>query len=434
MNPGVRIFLALAAALSLQAQETEVYEMPPVNYSKTKPHDAVTRLQAEIGEGKVNLAGPDRAVVESVLQALGVPVASQMLVFSKTSFQKDIIGPKHPRALFFSDDCYVGWVPGGLMEIAAIDPQLGPVFYSFDPRGLSKNNPPEFQRDNDCLRCHGGSFVRGIPAVFARSLFADKEGEPIFREGSQVVNDQTPFAERWGGWYVTGRHGEAVHRGNVLAREVEDKLVFNAAAGANITNLSPFFDTGDYLAAGSDIAALLVFEHQTAMQNALTRAAVNCRHMLDYQEGLRAVLKPEEPADQDGLSFDSVRSVFNHSADDVVDALLFRNEAPLPEQISGSPEFQKAFLKNVPHAADGSSLKDLLLSERLFKNRCSYLIYSASFQSLPPPLRYRVYARLANALNPEQPNPRFAYIGLSERRRIATILRETLPEFNTHKS
>ncbi len=437
MKAQFSLLLALAIAAILvphsRAQDPEPYELPPVNYSETKPHDVITRLQSRLGSGEVKLDGTDRQVVQSLLAALHVPLASQMLVFSKTSFQKDIIGPGHPRALFYTDNCYVGWVPGGLVEIAAIDPDLGPVFYSFDPRGLSLKNPAEFSRERDCMRCHGANFVPGIPAVFARSLYADKEGEPIFREGSEVVDFQTPFTERWGGWYVTGKHGNTLHRGNVIADEVADRLVFNPARGANITNLSSFLDTRDYLTNTSDIVSLLVFEHQTAVQNALTRAGLNCRHMLEYQRGLQGVLKPPPVADAEGLSFDSVRSVFDHAADDVVDALLSKDEAPLPKTIIGSAAFQKAFSADAPRAWNGSSLKELLASEHLFKNRCSYLIYSDSFLSLPKQLKHRIYTRIAKALNLEQPNPRFAYIGRAERQRIATILQQTHPEFSSQQ-
>jgi hypothetical protein len=427
-------FLALAMAailvLRCHAQDPEAYELPPINYSQTKPHDVITRLQTTLGSGQLKLGGTDREVVQSLLRALHIPLTSQMLVFSKTSFQKDIIGPGHPRALYYTDNCYVGWVPGGLVEIAAIDPKLGPVFYSFDPRGLSEKNPAEFSRESDCMRCHGGNFVRGIPAVFARSLYADKDGEPILRQGSEVVDYQTPFSERWGGWYVTGRHGNTLHRGNVIASEIGDQLVFNPARGANVTSLSSFFDTGDYLTNSSDIVSLLIFEHQTAMQNVLTRAELNCSHMLEYQKGLQEALKPTPVADRDGLSFDSVRSVFDHSAEEVVDTLLCKDEAPLPKTITGSAGFQKAFSADVPRARDGSSLKDLLLSEHLFKNRCSYLIYSDSFLSLPQQLKRRIYTRLSKALNFDQPDPRYNYIGHAERQRIAIILRETHPEFS----
>jgi hypothetical protein len=391
-------------------------------------------MESELASGKLKLEGSDRLVVQKLLDFFHIPVSSQMLVFSKTSFQKDIIGPKHPRSLFYSDNCYVGWVPGGLVEIAAIDPKLGPVFYSFDPRALSATNPPEFSREGDCMRCHGGSFVPHIPAVFARSLYPDAEGEPIFRQGSEVVEDQTPFSERWGGWYVTGQHGSALHRGNQCAEEIRDQLVFDPSKGANITNLSPFFDTGDYLTNSSDIVSLLVFEHQTTMQNALTRAGINCRHMLDYQEGLKKVLDPNVPDDGDGLCFDSVRTVFDHSADDVVDALLFKGEAPLPANIKGTAGFDQAFSKSGPRDKSGDSLRELLLSGHLFKNRCSYLIYSDSFLSLPEPLKHRIYKRLFRALDSDHPNPRYAYIGAEERGRIMRILVETHADFSAYSS
>jgi hypothetical protein len=326
-------------------------------------------------------------------------------------------------------------VPGGLVEVAAIDPTLGPVFYSFDPRGLSEKNPPEFTRENECLRCHGGNFVRGIPAVFARSLYADKDGEPLFRQGSEVVDYRTPFSERWGGWYVTGRHGKTLHRGNVIAGESGDKLIFNPARGANVTDLSPFFTPAGYLTNSSDIVSLLIFEHQTTMQNALTKAGLNCRRMIDYQKGLQEALTPRPPDAPDGEPiFDSVRTVFDHSAEEVVDTLLFKDEAPPPKTITGSAAFQKAFSAGAPRARDGGSLKDLLVSEHLFKNRCGYLIYSDSLLALPQPVKRRIYARLAKALDPGQPDPRYSYIDSAERRRIAAILRQTHPEFSTYQS
>lgn len=423
------LLLAGVAPFFCQAQDDPVYEQPPNNYSQTKPHDAVTALQAALANGRADLKGKDRDVVENLLRLLRVPQESQLLVFSKTSFQKDIIGPRHPRALYYTDDCYVGWVPGGLVEVAAIDPRLGPVFYSFDPRGLSRENKPEFTRENDCMRCHGGTFVSGIPAVFARSLFPDSEGEPIFREGSEVVDFQTPFSERWGGWYVTGGSGEAAHRGNQCASEVNDKLVFDPKRGANVTDLSPFFTTNDYLQGTSDIVALLVFEHQTAMQNALTRAGVNCRRMLDYQRSLEQDLRLTPSVTNGDLHFDSVISVFDHAADDIVDTLLFKGEAPLPKSIHGSDAFMKAFPENAPHADDGSSLKDLLVSGHLFKNRCGYLIYSASFRELPAPLKKRVFARLDKALDPVHAEERYSYLDSAERSRVRRILQQTCPEF-----
>src|SRR5947209_11611205 len=69
----------------------------------------------------------------SVLKELNVPISSQTLVFSKSSFQLSQISPQMPRAIYFNDDTYVGWVNHGqFIEIATVDPKTGPVFYTLD--------------------------------------------------------------------------------------------------------------------------------------------------------------------------------------------------------------------------------------------------------------------------------------------------------------
>jgi hypothetical protein len=195
--------------------------------------------------------------------------------------------------------------------------------------------------------------------------------------------------------------------------------------GANLTNLAGFFDTTDYPAPGSDIVALLVLEHQVAMQNTLTRASLNCRRMLDYQKNLQRELK-ETVTDE--LVYGSVKSVFDGAAREIVDDLLFYGEAELPAGVQGDPAFQQAFLRPAKRAADGRSLRDFSLQGRIFQNRCSYLIYSESFRQLPAQLKQRVFARLARALQSTDADPRYAYLETDERVRIVNILRETHPE------
>lgn len=407
------------------AGDSELYEQPPIRYSATSPKDALAALQARLADGRWQPGGNDRELVEALLAELQIPKESQVLVFSKTSLQRQRIRPDHPRAIYFSDTAYVGWVPGGLIEIATIDPVLGPIFYALDPAALRAHSREAFVRDQDCLRCHGASFTRGIPGVFVRSVFTDDTGEPMLKYGSEVVDFRTPFANRWGGWYVTGRHGNALHRGNLLARENNNRLEADFHSGANLTDLSRFFDVANYLTHSSDIVALLVLEHQTAMQNTLTRASLHSRRMLDYQQNLQRELN--EPVTEE-LVYDSVKRVFDSAAQEIVDDLLFRSEAPLPAGVAGASGFQQAFLRNARRTADGQSLKDFSLHGRLFRNRCSYLIYSEAFLQLPAQLKRRVYARLARALAETDPDARYAYLQTEERRRIKAILRETHPE------
>jgi hypothetical protein len=367
-------------AFHCRAAELELYEQEPFNYSATVPHDGISPLEKQISSGELKLGSTDRVVIERLLRRLQIPVESQLLVFSRTSFQREQIRPEHPRALYFNDHCYVGWVPGRLVEITMLDPVLGPIFYTFAPAAVQTNAARCFIREPDCLRCHGGTFVRGIPGLLARSIFPDEQGNPIMRFGSEVVDLHTPFTNRWGGWYVTGLDNKTLHRGNRLFSSQAD-----TPESANVTHLTDRFDVKQYLAQGSsDIVALLVLEQQLTIQNTLTRASLDSRRMLDYQKKLQLAFK-----------------------------------TPVTEEL------------NARKTSDGNSLKDLQLNGHLFRNRCSYLIYSESFRSLPAQLKRRIYARLARALRPSEPDPRYAYLDSDERARILSILRETDSELGS---
>lgn len=422
-------FLAVLLGVALPCLGgTENFEQAPIYYSRTTPNDVVTRLSARALSEATKSGNSERQILAELLQELGVPLESQVLVFSKTSLQRHQISPNRPRAIYFSDTCYVGWVPAGLVEIAAIDPVLGPVFYKFDPSAGNSAGTKRPVRDNDCLRCHGGTFVRDIPALFVRSLHTDVTGEMLLQGGSELVDFRTPFTNRWGGWYVTGKHGNTLHRGNVFTEEKNQQLVVDFKRGANVTELKKFFDPSRYLTNDSDIVALLVLEYQIAMQNTITRAGMDCRRMLEYQQTLLRELKETST---DDLVFDSVRRVFSSAVQDLLDDLLFYKEAVLPAGLEGNPAFPLAFQRNAVRASNGQSLKDFSLAGRLFQNRCSYLIYSESFLALPPQLKRRVYARLSEILCAAEPEPRYAYLENAERARIVKILRETHPELRT---
>jgi hypothetical protein len=261
--------------------------------------------------------------------------------------------------------------------------------------------------------------------VFVRSVFPDAGGEPLLRHGSEVVDDETPFERRWGGWYVTGYTGPVHHRGNAFAKEQAEQLIFDLSE-RRPTELSAFFDVSRYLAPTSDVVALLVFEHQMTVQNALTHAGQSCRKMLEYQRALQVAMK-DPPTDEP--SYDSVKSVFAGAVDNIVDKLLFRNAAPLPAGVTGDAAFRQAFAAAAKRAPSGVALRDLQLRDRLFALRCSYMIHSASFAALPPQLKTRVLERLRAVLNGQDPRGRYAYLPADERARIAEVLAATLPEF-----
>lgn len=427
-TPPFRLLLAVAAAgcASLAAQRLPEYEQAPTLYSTSEPDDAVSRLRTRIEANLPPVAAGELEVLRAVLTALDVPAASQVVVFSKTSLQRRRIRPSSPRALYFSDTVYVGWVPRGLIEIAAIDARLGPVFYAFDPTAAD-GSARTFRRDADCLDCHGDHFVRDIPALFVRSVVPDAAGEPLLRHGTALVDDRTPFGERWGGWYVTGYDGPEDHRGNAWATESGDTLSFPLSA-QRPQELAAFFDTARYLEPTSDVVALLVLEHQMAMQNSLTLAGQRCRRMLAYQASLQKSFN--QPVTQEP-AYDSVKSVFASATEDVLDHLLFKDAAPLPDGVAGSAAFREAFLATAQRDDDGHSLKDLHLKGRLFANRCSYLIHSEAFAALPDPLRTRILDRLHSILRGPAPDPRYAHLESDERARIFALVRATHPEAGT---
>ncbi len=244
-------------------------------------------------------------------------------------------------------------------------------------------------------------------------------------QGSTVVDTTTPFADRWGGWYVTGRHGDTLHRGNVTATENNDQSIeIDFKAGANVTSLERFFDTTPYPRKTSDIVALMVLEHQTSVQNILTKAAQASLRAMHMQTSLQKELGEPITAGPTGTA----RRIIDHCAEDVVEALLFKDEAPLPDGgIEGDPAFQTAYSKNAPQSSDGRSLKDFQLLTRLFKHRCSPMVYSITFQHLPAPLKETVLSRLWQVLQGQDTSGAYAYLGSTERSHLHRILVETLP-------
>jgi hypothetical protein len=255
------ILLAIATQTCLAEDE---FDKPPINYSSSEPDNAVSRLQKKIDDGTSELVRDgNQGFLKSLLAALNVPIDSQMLVFSKTSMQRNCICPETPRALYFSDDVYVGYCVGGrVLELSVADPQLGAVFYTIDQRANQKQ--PQFIRQTDnCLTCHSSSRTESVPGHLVRSVFADAEGQPIFSAGSFSVEHTTPLAQRWGGWYVTGTHGDQTHMGNRIYREQDVLRPGEASDGHNVTKLHERVSSSDYPSPHSDIVSLMVFEHQT---------------------------------------------------------------------------------------------------------------------------------------------------------------------------
>ena len=390
-------------------------------YGEERSQDAVARLRAELLAGERRLEWNERrGWLPALLECWKVPVSSQVLVFSKTSFQPERISPRSPRALYYSDEVFIGWIPGApVMEITTIDPRHGPTFYTLAQRA---GQPVFERRDGECLQCHESSRTRDWPGNLVRSVRPDEEGNPVYRAGTYLTTDASPLVERWGGWYVTGTHGEQRHMGNALLRAGHEDEPLELESGANLLDLSTRFETEAYPSAHSDIVALMVMEHQATMLNVLARASYEGRLAVDYQRSLNEALG--KPAD---ALPESLRSRFEALAAEVVDHLLMREEAKLRSPIVGSSSFARDFAARGPSDSRGRSLRELHLVRRLFKYRCSYLIYSPAFDQLPAPVLEAVWRQLGDVLAGREVGRDFSDLTSNARRAILGILRETKP-------
>ena len=291
MPPSPFIFLvalALCSALftgSAQAQTPLLYEreFPSIGYASSAAEDAVAKLQQRLNSGDVVLEFKQgRGYLDSVLQALELDSSSQLLVFSKTSLQISLISPATPRAIYFNDEVYIAWVQGSqALEIASMDPNLGPVFYTLNQQETGR---PVFARQmHQCVRCHDSFSLTGggTPRFMMSSGYTGQQGQLVSHESHIMTTSRTPLKNRWGGWFVTGSHGDQLHLGNVLVESAADLQAENLAKTGNILNVSSLTDTEPYITPYSDIVALLLIEHQIEVQNLITRVNYYAREALE---------------------------------------------------------------------------------------------------------------------------------------------------------
>lgn len=414
--------LAIGAFLPLftaAGRQDQLQDSPAIGYRRAVSQDAIARLQQRINSGEVKLEYSEKhGYLESVLKALNVPASSQGLVFSKTSFQLHRIMPSSPRAIYFNDEVYVGWVRGGdVLELAAVDPQLGGVFYMLEQE---KTVRPRFQRNDECLQCHASNSTRNVPGFVVRSVYPDERGYPIAPLGGFITTHGSPIKERWGGWYVSGKHGNERHLGNM--RFDEKGADYNPAqlTAQNLTNLEPRFDTSIYLTPHSDITALMVLEHQTQAHNLIAKLNYETRLALHNQQVMNEALQQAN----DELS-DSTRRRITHAAEDLVRYLLFAGEATWQSPISGAGSFAKEFAAAGPRDKLGRSLRELDLRRKLFRYPCSYLIYSAAFDALPKPALDEAHRQLWLALTGQTKDKELREIPPEDRKAVLEILRAT---------
>lgn len=415
MNSSVRITFRLLLVISglagaggtLAQSAFQEIDEPPHNYSSRTPEDRFTRLKDDFESGRIVLArGDEKAFLVSLLKTLEIPVSSQMLVFSTTSLQLSLISPSNPRALYFNEDVYVGYIPGGRIEIVSLDPELGGVFYIFDiPR---EGRPIRIERSGRCMNCHASEDTAHVPGLVLKSVVPGPGGGSLAAHRSGQTGHGIPFDQRFGGWYVTGGQAITNHWGNLVGKLDGDALT-------RIPMLpGDRFSFAKYPAGGSDLLPQLLLEHQAGFVNRVVEASYRARTALHAGKGK---LTDGQVAELD----EQARIITRY--------LLFADEVLLPSGgVAGDKAYRADFLRTRLTGPGGESLKDFDLRTRLFKYRCSYMIYSPVFAGLPPAMKQRVYQRLGVALRLENPDADYAYLPASEKKVIREILRSTLSD------
>lgn len=405
VSPFVAAAAVLASVLAVEAQRPGAFggsiKHPDIAYQTTPEQTAVTALAARLAAGGARLEfDPQSGYLRSVLAALDVPVESQVLSFGETSEQAKKINQQNPRAIYFNDTVAVGWVRGGdVLEVSAQDPRQGTIYYTLPQ---SSSAEASFTRNDQCLRCHLSWDTLAVPGPMVLTVLPRKSDRDYADGG--VVDHRTPIAERWGGWFVTGARVPAQHQGNVPLIQPKPRT----GPPPVLTSLEGQFDAAGYLSRSSDVAALMVLEHQAHATNLITRV------------GWEARAGTPDRVDE--------------AIGELVDYLLFVDEAPLDRPIQGSSGFGAVFAARGPKDSQGRSLRDLRLDGRLMEYPLSYMIYTPMFEALPEKVRAQVYARLGDVLVGRTTDPKYGHLSADDREAVVQILRETKkglpPSFN----
>jgi hypothetical protein len=400
---------ALTALVAAQRRDVFVLsrDHPAIAYSTGEVDNPLSRLNQRLQNGSARLTFDAKSgYLPAVLQALGISPTSQTLVFSQTSSQAPIINIHNPRAVFFNDTVFVGWVRGGdVLELAVQDRRQGGIFYKLEQK---PSDAPRLVRDNNCLACHLTWETLGVPGFMTTSMYPLPDDPNAYATGFTTIHG-SPLEQRWGGWWVTGDHGGARHLGNVPVMPM-DKGKGRPNPRGVLPSVEGLFDLAGFPATSSDVVALLVLNHQTQMLNHLSR--------LGWEARVAAAVP----------SVDNERRVTD-AATDVVSYLLFLDEAPLVGPVKGTGAYNEWFVAQGPKDGRGRSLREFDLTTRLFKYSCSYLIYSEAFDALPLNAKRAVYARLRDVLSGKAaPGRGQRTPTAAERQAVIEILRDTKPD------
>ncbi|HSG69246.1 MAG TPA: hypothetical protein VLA12_02465 [Planctomycetaceae bacterium] len=407
MNVLRQILCFLGVGTSLLAQPLEPIGIddpipvgqPPVDYESVQTSDAFAkwREQIETDQGKLT-ADESGSYLGTLLKTFNISPHSQLLVFSKTSLNVPLISPENPRAIYFNDELYVGWVPGAAaFELMSFDPRKGSMFYTLSQEG---DAVPRLQREHRCLTCHLSGMTRGVPGPMLRSLKTAAGGKP--HSGYSGITHASDYFKRWGGWYVTGAPAGFHHSGNIFGVERIEEHRLQPDLHGQYDTLDSFFDVTKHIVPTSDVLPHLVLDHQVEAQNLIVR--VHHEHL--YRKR-------------------------SDAEERLVRYLLLLDEPAFPVPITGNQQYAEWYESQGPQDEQGRSLREFDLETRLFKYRCSPLVVSPLFASLPEEPRRRIAGRIEEVLSGKSPEANA--IPIEQRTETLELLRKLSPDFRKEK-
>ncbi len=395
----------------------------PIDYFGIEADDAIRLLQRRIELSQVTLEADDQhGFLLSLLRHLNIPVESQLLVFSKTARNPDLISPRTPRAVFFNDEVSVAWIPTAReLEITALDPIKGATFYTLSQplrdqaKQPAKPGEARFSRNSQCLACHAGRSSLDVPGWLVRAFQTDGSGKPS--EGYSQVTHQLEYPKRWGGWYVTGAPQSFAHRGNLIGSEENERAKEQPTLRTALADLKSLKLNAEYPAPGSDVVAHLVYNHQVHGLNLLIRVGMEARldRRSDAEDQLiRYLVFADEPKLEVPLDEITSNSVYRRGFQ-----ALGKSEGRLLNPQQGKR----------PSTVPPRTLRRFDLQSRVFRYRLSYLVEHRLFESLPTECRSRLVQRILDGLRADEPPEEFQHLPVEERRAIVEIVTTAIPAF-----
>jgi hypothetical protein len=366
-------------------------------YHQITPRDPFSKFMEKVEKGVVMLNyKSDHAYLNSLLKELGISPYSQLLVYSTTSLQLSRISPRNPRAIYFSDDIYVGYVPGGQIEIIGIDPQLGAIPYIFNLPQAQDTTHPKIYRSKRCMNCHASKEMGGAPGLLVGSVIPGPGGGTIDAFRRNIFGHDIPFAKRFGGWHITGENPFPQSWAN------QTGMMKSGQIHKILNPPGKYFTWDNYPVQGSSLIPHLLLEHQVGFTNLCIFATYKFRELNDSKEDF-----------------------IQEQTDQLLSYILFEKEATLPESIiDKKTRYVMDFEGKMYPDSGQNSLRQLNLVSRILDLRCSYMIFSNSFSGLPIPIKNVLSQKLFNLLSSQQDKlpSKFSYLKKDEREKIKKIL------------